>query len=219
MAWCVTDTSVLDAEAGPLPAFLRADAVATLASHGALASAYLAQGGFSSSNVRTQPPNAEHAANQGGVQQSQKDRSQEQNAGYNECLADLDACFLDDCFEAATTQVGSAEPTAREQASPCALVAQDAVHHFPGASTSQQLKQAAPSDVAGPSWCDPDEAAAHEQPGGSLTVYEGQKTAGVDDTLRSVLRDAFGFDDFRSFQLPVIRKLLQVWTRALSVLV
>ena len=208
MAWCVTDTAVLDTEAGPLPAFLRADAVATLAAHGAVSGAYLAQGAQTCTDLPIDAPSVEPTGHKSGDQPCEKEVARVDAAGFNACLADLHPAFRDSCFEPAT-QVGTEGSAV---AAPNAPLVESVEAHGLGASISQQPPAAVASDVAGPS-----SRAACEQPCLSRPVSEGQKQASVDDTLRTVLKDAFGFEDFRSFQLPVIRKLLQVCPHDLAV--
>lgn len=111
MGWCVTDTELLDVTADPLPAFLQADAVATLAAQGAISNEYLSG-----------------------------------------------------------------------------------------------------SDIGFPDLHDPDFSSENvsQNPGVPVVTGECHKVASVDDTLRICLRDVLGFEEFRPFQLPVIRQLLQV---------
>jgi hypothetical protein len=217
MAWCVTDTALLDAEAAPLPTFLRTDAVAILAAHGAISSAYTSQGNLDSAVTLAHALIPENPARQGRNKQSGKTSSDRQNAGHD---ADLDSGSLNDCFRSAEVQAGSDSPRAsspREQVPQVSTCRSDvhAVYSCPAASTSQKLQQAAPLAEAGSSLCVLGPPAAQAQSDVPLDVGGGDQHGkgvgtSVGDTLRAVLRDAFGFEDFRSFQLPVICKLLQV---------
>lgn len=209
MAWCVTDTAVLDTDAGPLPTFLRADAVATLAAHGAVSGAYIAQGALACTDNPVEAPSVHTTLRQGGGQRDAQEPAYRDTPAFNACLADLDSAYLEECSEAAT-QVGSEGPTVVAPSSG------QAVHDAQGIATeclgALNSQVAMVSDVEGVA-----HRAACEQPCPSRPVGEGQNHTSVDETLQSVLRDAFGFEDFRSFQLPVIRKLLQVRTRELDV--